>query len=324
METTIDLDARKAAMDADASDPTTGDAPGGDHADAAAAVLAKVAAREIPRDAGVALLVSSLGMTQERAEAVMGETGRSFWTKPDPAHVAELDATRSENAALKRSQTSTKAMLARVLERNRNGQLVLGNVIAADPTDTEAGDVLEEGDVVAVPADTKTDAADDPDVVLVLPAPSLSETAYAVLGVPAATAHELHLTLAYLGKRSALSDAAFERARDALRRWAAKQPPVEATINGIGRFVGETEDPVYFSPDAPELADARERLVRALVDVERIALPTEHGFVPHITLARLKKGAPTPRLSATTRVTFTEAALWAGDVREAFPLAGGA
>lgn len=179
-----------------------------------------------------------------------------------------------------------------------------------------------------VPAGTddptaKTNASDDPDVALVLPAPSLSETAYAVLGAPAATARELHLTLAYLGKRSALDDAALDRARGVLRMWASTQPPMEATINGLGRFVGEAEDPVYFSPDAPALADAREQLVRALA-AEGIALPTTHGFVPHITLARIEKGAPTPRLSAVTGVTFTEAALWAGDTHEAFPLAGGA
>lgn len=153
METTIDLDARKAAMDADASDPTTGDAPGGDHADAAAAVLAKVAAREIPRDAGVALLVSSLGMAQERAEAVMGETGKSFFTAPEPGHAAEMDALRAQNKNLVASHRATRGLLARVIERNKKGELVVGNIIARDPTATEEGDTLEEGDVVAVPAD---------------------------------------------------------------------------------------------------------------------------------------------------------------------------
>jgi hypothetical protein len=40
----------------------------------------------------------------------------------------------------------------RLPERNRNGELVLGRIIADKPTETEEGDVLEEGDAVAVPA----------------------------------------------------------------------------------------------------------------------------------------------------------------------------
>lgn len=330
METQIDLDARKAAMDADADDPAQGDAPGGDHADAAAAVLAKVAAREIPRDAGVALLVSSLGMTPEEAEAVMGETGRSFWTKPDPAHVAELDATRAENAALKRSQTSTKAMLARVLERNRNGELVLGNVIAAEPTDTEAGDVLEEGDVVAVPASGVQDArallrADGGrGVAVVLPLPAAVAVEMAALG--GERPEDLHLTLAYFGDAEGVSPERLAAIRTVVAAWAARAAPLPATLGGIGRFfASEGElDPVYLSVDAPGLISAREALVRALAEAG-VAVSHVHGFVPHVTLVYVPQttgvtlsnnpGQPNAKL------TFAEVAVWSGDTREAFPLA---
>jgi hypothetical protein len=44
-------------------------------------------------------------------------------------------------------------MLSRVLEKNRAGELVVGRLIARAPTDTEEGDVLEEGDTVPVAGD---------------------------------------------------------------------------------------------------------------------------------------------------------------------------
>lgn len=129
--------------------------------DAIVATLAQVAGREIPRSSGVALLVG-LGLTPPDAEAAMGETGVTFFTKPAPAAVVELDALRAAHASLQRSQSSTKALLARVIERNKRGELVVGNLIAADPTDTTAGDVLEEGDVIAVPANAQEPTGETP------------------------------------------------------------------------------------------------------------------------------------------------------------------
>lgn len=130
----------------------------GGQTDAIAAVLAKVAAREIPRDAGVALLVSSLGMTTERAEAVMGETGKSFFTAPESTHAAEMDALRAENAKLKASNEGHRQYTARVIQRAKEGGLELGAFTGKPPTETAEGDVLVEGDVVAVPADPSAKA----------------------------------------------------------------------------------------------------------------------------------------------------------------------
>ena len=113
--------------------------PGAPDHDAITSIIAKVAAREIPRDAGVQLLQAHVG---ERAELVMGEAGKSFFTAAEPGHAAEMDSIRAENAALKRSQSSTKTMLARVLEKNRAGELVV-NPIGAGGEDIEPGDVVE-------------------------------------------------------------------------------------------------------------------------------------------------------------------------------------
>jgi hypothetical protein len=151
-DTSIDLDARQAAMEADATGEGT-DAPGADHAEGAAGIVAKVAARELPRDAGVALLCSSMGMDPTAAEAAMGEAGRSFFTAPDPAAVDELAELRAENAKLKASNQGHKAFTARVIQKAKDGGLELGAFTAQAPTETAEGDELAPGDVVAVPVD---------------------------------------------------------------------------------------------------------------------------------------------------------------------------
>lgn len=150
-ETVIDLDARRAALEADTSPPAAGDAPGADHADGIAAVIARVAGREIPRDAGVALIAESFGLSPEAADRAMGGAGRSFFTTPEPGHAAALADAQAQVAQLTRSRDGVRGMLSRVLERNRAGQLVVGRLIQGKATDTEEGDVLEEGDTVAVP-----------------------------------------------------------------------------------------------------------------------------------------------------------------------------
>ena len=149
-ETTVDIGARReaqaAALEGEGATQTDG---GVDH-EAVAAILGRVAAREIPRTSGLAML-AQLGLDPDAAEATMGETGRTFFTAPESTHAAELDAARAQVAQLTRSRDGVRGMLSRVLERNRAGELVVGRLIARAPTDTEEGDVLEEGDTV--PAD---------------------------------------------------------------------------------------------------------------------------------------------------------------------------
>ena len=155
-DTSIDLEHREAMIEADATpnatDPTdTTKAPGADHAEGAAAIVAQVAARELPRDAGVALLEQSFGMTPEAAEQVMGESGRTFFTKPESTHAAEMDALRSEAAKLRASNEGHRQYTARVIQRAKEGGLELGAFTAKAPTETAEGAKLEAGDVVAVP-----------------------------------------------------------------------------------------------------------------------------------------------------------------------------
>ena len=168
-ETSIDLEARESALKSgeavgEGEEPGEDGAPSGapsgaPDTDAVTSIIAKVAAREIPRDAGVQLLAAHVG---DRAELVMGEAGRSFFTKPEPGHAAELEKARAEAAQAKRSQMSAKAMLSRVLERNRAGELVVKPI---GPAAEKAAEDIEPGDTVEVteePAEGAGEPAEAP------------------------------------------------------------------------------------------------------------------------------------------------------------------
>ena len=152
-ETTIDLTDRAAAQQADRDAAALTTSTDTEVTDKAAEVVAKVAAREIPRDAGLGLL-TTLGLDGAAAEAAMGEAGRTFFTAPEPGHAAEMDAMRSELGKAQASLRGHQAYTARLIQRAKDGGLELGAFTAREPTEVAEGDVLAPGDVVAVPADT--------------------------------------------------------------------------------------------------------------------------------------------------------------------------
>jgi len=152
----IDLDARRATLEADAeaAGQVAGQGappPGAEHAEGIAAIVAKVAAREVPRDAGVALLQSSFGLDPAAADAAMGEAGKTFFTAPDPGHAQQLADAQAEVARLTKSNRGYQAYTARLIQRAKDGGLELGPFTAREPTEVDEGEALEPGDVVAVP-----------------------------------------------------------------------------------------------------------------------------------------------------------------------------
>ena len=298
--------------------------------DTIVATLARVASREIPRDSGLALL-ANLGLTPADAEAAMGETGRTFFTKPDPAAVTELDALRAENKALKASNEGHKQYTARVIQKAKEGGLELGPFTSKAPTETDEGDTLEAGDVVAVPAATGVQDArallradGGRGVAVVLPLPAAVAVEMAATG--GERPEDLHLTLAYLPNDGAPLDL-LTTLRSVVAAWAASTAPMAATLGGIGRFFasGDELDPVYLSIDAPHLSDAREALVRGLSAVG-VKVSKEHGFVPHVTLVYVPQATGVTLSNnpgqPNATLAFTEVAVWSGDVRESFPLGG--
>jgi phage-related protein (TIGR01555 family) len=154
-ETTIDLGDREAVQGAEdeANREVNADT------EAASAIVAKVAGRELPRDGGVALLVAS-GMDPATADRVMGEAGRTFFTAPEPGHAAAMDTMKADLAKAQASLRGHQAYTARLIQRAKDGGLELGAFTAREPTEVAEGDELAPGDVVAVPVDAAVPPAE--------------------------------------------------------------------------------------------------------------------------------------------------------------------
>jgi 2'-5' RNA ligase len=93
------------------------------------------------------------------------------------------------------------------------------------------------------------------------------------------SAEGMHLTIAYTGDAADVDPEAL----NAVARALAGRPPVAAVISGHARFTGGEQDVIVALVDSPDLetlrADAREALGAA-----GIAIPSEHGFTPHMSI----------------------------------------
>jgi 2'-5' RNA ligase len=132
---------------------------------------------------------------------------------------------------------------------------------------------------------------------------------------------ELHLTLGYLGN---VSEQWYgpEYIRLLLTDFVSCWYEVKGAINGVGRFNrgdGDTEA-FYASFDASYLAAFRHELCEFLAR-NGIAVYTEHGFTPHITLSYIPKDAANPIENLPPiEFTFKDLTLGWGDRLYSFPL----
>lgn len=138
------------------------------------------------------------------------------------------------------------------------------------------------------------DTAKDPRVALLLALPPQVARA---LALPGGLAPEtLHITVAYLGRRSQLSVPAAQLVGD-LRQVAAAAAPLVGQVGGVLRFpasnTSESLDPFCAAVDLPGLVELREQLRQALAK-RGVALPDQHGYVPHVHLMALDPAAPMP------------------------------
>ena len=352
-ETAIDHEAHQGDAGGEMG-PSTGIVP-----EEALAVVQRVAAREIPRESGIAAIVAAMpGLAEGQAEKIMGEAGRTFFTVPDPAAVGELDQVKKDNARLARQVQGLRSWNARIVQRAKDGGLELGGLTSAPPTEIDEGDELREGDVVAVPADApagtdlpasgavelekadgRTNGRAELDCSLraafatqdangsgqrpegVAIVLPLSIIASNALASFSDHPDDLHCTLVYL---SSVSTEQLETLRSIVASWAARTGRITATLSGPGRFAGPDTglDPVWLSVDAPALDRARSELVEA-VEAAGLAISREHGFVPHVTLGYLPREAPLPsqRIAALVE-DFRRVEIWQGDTGEPFALAG--
>jgi len=101
------------------------------------------------------------------------------------------------------------------------------------------------------------------------------------------SADELHVTIAYLGETSDHDERAVEAIRRVLREETLKQPPMDGSLGGVGRFNpsegGDGKSPVIALVDVPGLSEFRTRIVHAL-EREGVEFPRDHGFTPHMTI----------------------------------------
>jgi len=185
----------------------------------------------------------------------------------------------------------------------------------AAPADAEK--TAQPGDAEAVTGDNGAEKTDGDDSVWIALAVPVEPSTRIPGGTPRA---DLHLTLAFLGPAADLSADQRAKLRDVVTAWARSHETMPATLNGVGRFAGETLDPVYVSPDCPKLAAAREDLVR---DLDKAGVPprTAHGFVPHVTIGYVPREAPTPPPGDPVQCVFDTVSLWIAGEREGFSLA---
>jgi hypothetical protein len=94
----------------------------------------------------------------------------------------------------------------------------------------------------------------------------------------------MHVTLAYLGTTDDVTPEQLNAAREAIASVANTQTPFSAQVQGVGTFhAPESDDPHWYSVDAPGLAALRTQVVQALESVG-VQPRTEHDFTPHMTV----------------------------------------
>lgn len=107
-----------------------------------------------------------------------------------------------------------------------------------------------------------------------------------------AEAESVHLTLKFLGSVPAPQIADVVRA---LERAAAPLAPFRLAVSGPGVFPGPSAPRVAWLGLEGDLSTLRELQERVEAYVAPLGYPTEkRGFAPHLTLARVREGAPPP------------------------------
>jgi len=157
------------------------------------------------------------------------------------------------------------------------------------------------------------------------PSPELAAQIAAMDGVDM-PAEALHVTLAYAGKVDALTDLQVAGAIVAAQKTATYNEPLAGTINGLGRFnaspSSDGKDVIYAVVDVPGLDELRSDLNECLEEYG-IEPSETHGYTPHMTLAYIDAGAPSPIATMPTLpLMFNSVSVAVGGKRVDYPLLG--
>lgn len=162
------------------------------------------------------------------------------------------------------------------------------------------------------------DAASQPDysgpcMIALYPPADVAGQLAAEGGLPA---DEMHLTVAYTGDAADVDAGKLASAAQAL----ASRPPVAGTVSGHARFTGGDDgDVIVALIDSPAAGQLRRDAEAALAD-QGIALPSEHGFTPHMSICYQDPAGPDPvgRIQSFP-VTFGAITATHGDQRTTYP-----
>jgi 2'-5' RNA ligase len=97
------------------------------------------------------------------------------------------------------------------------------------------------------------------------------------------TPDSLHVTMLYLGNADALDKRCRDKIRSQVEKVCRDHRRLKVKLSGVGRFAaGKDGVPVYAVASAVGLSQLQADLERAVGQV--VDLPSEHGWVPHMTL----------------------------------------
>lgn len=167
-------------------------------------------------------------------------------------------------------------------------------------------------------------------IFALMPDQATAEQIAGIAGVQT-PADQLHVTLAYVGKVQALTDAEIAHAVVGAEEIAMYHEPVSGMVNGVGRFNanpstvssdGAPQDVIYGVVDAPGLEEIRACILDCLEECG-IEPVNNHGFTPHMTLAYIPAGAPSPiDMVPTIPLQFSTLSLLVAGKRADFPFLG--
>lgn len=123
-------------------------------------------------------------------------------------------------------------------------------------------------------------------------------------------AHDLHVTLAYLGKTSEYKPGQLRDLPEVLDSWAEGHKPIDLTLQGAGTFLAPDEESphvLHALVNAPRLHLKQAHLVDYLK--QHGYNPREdYGYIPHITLGYVKH--PVRFLPQVKRMSWTANDVW--------------
>jgi len=127
----------------------------------------------------------------------------------------------------------------------------------------------------------------------------------------------MHVTMVFLGD---VADINMKAAAHAVGQASGSTAPMTGRVGGAGVFAsGEDGFPQIAIPNTQGLSALRALLVQKLAD-GGVASPSEHDWVPHMTLAYIEE-ASLPDLGVLgLPLTFNQLSLVVNDERKDFPL----